>query len=141
MRSGGDAALSKAQAGEGPKPPFSLSREQMGLLPVGELDLAAAMRAFARRPFAGPPFPAGGRDRDASAVVLNGNYALDAGLTPVTDALKLESVDAAPANQLVVRSGDKDNESLKKLAEIMNSADFKSYIETTWSDGSVIPAF
>ena len=78
---------------------------------------------------------------DASAVVLNGNYALDAGLTPVTDALKLESVDAAPANQLVVRSGDKDNESLKKLAEIMNSADFKSYIETTWSDGSVRPAF
>ncbi|WP_235905018.1 MetQ/NlpA family ABC transporter substrate-binding protein [Actinomyces marmotae] len=79
--------------------------------------------------------------QDAAAVVLNGNYALDAGLKPAVDALRLESVEAAPANQLVVRSEDKDNDSLKKLAEIMNSADFKSYIESTWADGSVLPAF
>ena len=66
---------------------------------------------------------------DADLAVINGNYALDAGLTPSKDALVLEQAKDSPyANELVVRTADKDNEYLKKLAELMTSPELKTYI-------------
>lgn len=79
---------------------------------------------------------------DAEFAVINGNYALQAGLVPSRDALVLEPGEHSPyANELVVRTADKDNEHLVKLAGLMNSPELKAYIEQTWTDGSVIPAF
>ena len=79
---------------------------------------------------------------DAELAVINGNYALQAGLVPSRDALVLEPGEHSPyANELVVRTADKDNEHLVKLAGLMNSPELKAYIEQTWTDGSVIPAF
>ena len=79
---------------------------------------------------------------DAELAVINGNYALQAGLVPSRDALVLEPGEHSPsANGLVVRTADKDNEHLVKLAGLMNSPELKAYIEQTWTDGSVIPAF
>ena len=79
---------------------------------------------------------------DADLAVINGNYALDAGLTPSKDALVLEQAKDSPyANELVVRTADKDNEDLKKLAELMTSPELKTYSEQNWTDGSVLPAF
>ena len=79
---------------------------------------------------------------DADLAVINGNYALDAGLKPSQDSLVLEQAKNSPyANELVVRTEDKDNEHLKKLAELMNSEQLRTYIEQTWTDGSVLPAF
>lgn len=79
---------------------------------------------------------------DADAAVINGNYALEAGLNPKEDAILLEKGEGSPyANQLVVRTADKDNEHLLALAEVLNSAELRTYIEQTWTDGSVIPAF
>jgi len=59
---------------------------------------------------------------DAEAAVINGNYAIDAGLNPKKDALVLEKggKDSEYPNQLVVRKDDKDNEHLKKLAKLLN---------------------
>ena len=79
---------------------------------------------------------------DADLAVINGNYALDAGLKPSQDALVLEQAKNSPyANELVVRTADQDNEYLKKLAELMTSPELKTYIEQNWTDGSVLPAF
>ena len=79
---------------------------------------------------------------DAELAVINGNYALQAGLVPSRDALVLEPGEHSPyANELVVRTADKGNEYLVKLAGLMNSPELKAYIEQTWTDGSVIPAF
>ena len=79
---------------------------------------------------------------DAELAVINGNYALQAGLVPSRDALVLEPGEHSPyANELVVRTKDKDDEHLKKLAELMNSGELRTYIEQTWTDGSVLPAF
>ena len=80
---------------------------------------------------------------DAEAAVINGNYALEADLRPSRDALILEQggADSPYANELVVRTKDKDDEHLKKLAELMNSGELRTYIEQTWTDGSVLPAF
>jgi len=79
---------------------------------------------------------------DADLAVINGNYALEADLTPSKDALVLEQAKDSPyANELVVRTADQDNEYLKKLAELMTSPELKTYIEQNWTDGSVLPAF
>ncbi|MDU1122949.1 MAG: MetQ/NlpA family ABC transporter substrate-binding protein, partial [Dermabacter sp.] len=45
------------------------------------------------------------------------------------------------ANLLVWRSEDDGNEHLQKLEELLHSAEVKAFIEKTYTDGSVIPAF
>jgi len=40
-----------------------------------------------------------------------------------------------------VRTDDKDNPALVKLAELLTSEQTKKFIQDTWTDGSVIPAF
>ena len=73
--------------------------------------------------------------------VINGNYALEADLSPAEDALALESGEDNPyANMLVVRTEDKDNEALVALDELLHSEDVKAFIEENYS-GAVIPAF
>ncbi|AYD90587.1 ABC transporter [Actinomyces sp. 2119] len=79
---------------------------------------------------------------DAAAAVINGNYAIDAGLAPNEDSLLLETAEGSPhVNQLVVRAGDREEASLQKLAELLNHDDVRAFIEENWSDGSVLPAF
>ncbi len=61
---------------------------------------------------------------------------------PADDALVLEPTEDNPyANMLVVRTEDKDDEALLKLDELLHSDDVRSFIEETYQDGSVIPAF
>lgn len=78
---------------------------------------------------------------DVTAAVINGNYAIDAGLKPAEDALALESGEDNPyANVFVVRTGDENNEGIQILAGLLNSPEVKKFIEDTYQ-GSVIPAF
>ena len=78
---------------------------------------------------------------DYAIAVINGNYALEADLSPAEDALALESGEDNPyANMLVVRTEDKDNEALVALDELLHSEDVKAFIEENYS-GAVIPAF
>lgn len=79
---------------------------------------------------------------DFAAGIINGNYAIEANLKPSTDALVLEKGEDNPyANMLVVRTADKDNAALKKLDELLHGDEVKKFIESTYQDGSVIPAF
>ncbi|MET9400981.1 MetQ/NlpA family ABC transporter substrate-binding protein [Kitasatospora sp. NPDC002965] len=78
---------------------------------------------------------------DLDAAVINGNYALDAGLKPATDSLLLEKAEGNPyANILAVKQGKESDPRVKKLAELLHSAEVKKYIDDTFK-GSVIPAF
>lgn len=78
---------------------------------------------------------------DYAIAVINGNYALEADLSPAEDALALESGEDNPyANMLVVRTEDEDNEALRTLDELLHSEDVRQFIEETYS-GAVIPAF
>ena len=76
--------------------------------------------------------------------VINGNFAQEGGLAPSRDGLAVESPENNPSvNVLVWKtsvSGDKA-EAVKKLDELLLSDQVKKYIEDTWKDGSVIPAF
>jgi D-methionine transport system substrate-binding protein len=78
---------------------------------------------------------------DADLAIINGNYAIEAKLDPATDALVLESPKDNPyANLLVARMDDVSDPRVKKLEQLLHSAQVKKFIEDTYK-GSVIPAF
>ncbi|MFD8010113.1 MetQ/NlpA family ABC transporter substrate-binding protein [Streptomyces sp. NPDC058955] len=78
---------------------------------------------------------------DVDAAVINGNYAIEADLSPAKDALVLEKAEGNPyANFLAVKEGNEKDARVQKLAELLNSPETKKYIEDTYK-GSVIPAF
>ncbi|MWV46913.1 methionine ABC transporter substrate-binding protein [Paenibacillus sp. HJL G12] len=72
--------------------------------------------------------------------VINTNYALDAGIDPLKDALFIEGKDNPYANILVARPDNKDSDAIKKLAAALTSDDTKKFIEDQYK-GAVIPAF
>jgi len=73
-------------------------------------------------------------------VVLNGNYALDAGLN-VADAVAKEEQESEAAkvyaNILVVKEGNEENEKIKALIEVLKSDKIKQFIADTYK-GAVI---
>ncbi|MCH0543058.1 MetQ/NlpA family ABC transporter substrate-binding protein [Streptomyces sp. MUM 203J] len=78
---------------------------------------------------------------DVDAAVINGNYAIEAELSPAEDALAVEKAEGNPyANFLAVKDGDQDDPRVRKLAELLTSPEVKKYIEDTYN-GSVTPAF
>lgn len=74
-------------------------------------------------------------------VVLNGNYALDAGLK-VTDAVVKEEQESEAAqtyaNVLVVKEGNEEREDIKALLDALKSEEIKTYINDTY-EGAVLP--
>ena len=78
-----------------------------------------------------------------TVAVINGNYALQAGLK-VADALAIEdaSGDAAQtyANIVAVRAADADSAKTKALVEVLQSDAVKQYIDDTYN-GAVLPVF
>ena len=80
---------------------------------------------------------------DVDFAVINGNYALSAGLT-AEDGLAFEAADSLAAqtypNVLVVKEGHENDEAVKKLAEALNSDECRAYIEETFK-GMVEPLF
>ncbi len=77
---------------------------------------------------------------DVDAAAINGNYALEAGLDPVKDAIAREPANGPYANIIAVKASDKDKPWVGKLVAIYNSAPVKAYIETTYK-GAVVPAW
>lgn len=80
--------------------------------------------------------------QDVDIAVINGNYAQEGGLSQANDALVVESPKSNPAVNVLVWKSDTDKaEAIAKLEKLLHSDEVKSYIEQTWADGSVIPAF
>ena len=79
---------------------------------------------------------------EVSYVVLNGNYALEAGLNAGTDALAVESADSDAIQQYVnviaVKEGNEDDEKIQALVEVLKSDEIKEFIESEYS-GAVVP--
>ncbi len=78
---------------------------------------------------------------DVDAAVINGNYALEADLSPAKDAIAAESPDDNPyGNFLAVKKGDEDDPRVEKLAKLLTSPEVRKFIEDTY-DGAVVAAF
>jgi len=79
-------------------------------------------------------------DAKVIGAVINTNYALEAGLNPTKDALYIESKDSPYSNILVTKAERAEDPLLKQVAEELNSADVKKFIEDQYK-GAVVPAF
>ena len=81
---------------------------------------------------------------DYDIAVINGNYALDAGLKPTTNGLFVEAADSEfatlYANIVAVRPADLDSDWLKALHTALTSKEAYDYMITTY-EGGVIPTF
>lgn len=79
---------------------------------------------------------------EAAFVVLNGNYALEAGFSVAHDAVAYEKSDSVAAktyvNVLVTKEGNENNEGIQALTEVLKSQEIKQYIIDTY-DGAVVP--
>ena len=79
---------------------------------------------------------------EVAFVVLNGNYALEAGFSVGKDAVAYEKSDSEAAktyvNVLVVKEGNEENEGIQALADVLKSDAIKEYINNTY-DGAVVP--
>ena len=79
---------------------------------------------------------------DAAMVILNGNYALAAGLNVLKDAIAFEKADSSAAqtyvNVLAVKDGNQNNEGIKALADALVSQEIADYIDVTY-EGAVVP--
>ena len=86
---------------------------------------------------------AGVRDSVALAVI-NGNYALNAGLNAGTDALAVEDAQSISAttyaNVLVVKEGNENSEKTQALKKALLSDTVRDFINSNY-DGAVVPMF
>nr|WP_081830095.1 MetQ/NlpA family ABC transporter substrate-binding protein [Butyrivibrio sp. NC2002] len=74
-------------------------------------------------------------------VVLNGNYALEAGYSVKKDSIAYEASDSIAAqtyvNIIAVEDGNQDQDKIKALVSVLRSDDIKKFIEDTY-DGAVV---
>ena len=81
--------------------------------------------------------------QDVDMAVINGNYAIDAGLK-IADALAVESTDGvaaeAYANVVAVKEGNENSEAVKALVKALESEEVRTFIEETYQ-GAVMPLF
>lgn len=79
---------------------------------------------------------------EVAFVVLNGNYALEAGFSVAHDAVAYEKSESEAAktyvNVVVVKEGNENNEGVQALVNVLKSDEIKQYINDTY-DGAVVP--
>ena len=79
---------------------------------------------------------------EVAFVVLNGNYALEAGFSVAHDAVAYETSASTAAktyvNVLVVKAGNENNEGIQALVKVLKSDEIKQFINDTY-DGAVVP--
>lgn len=79
---------------------------------------------------------------ETSFIVLNGNYALQAGYSVAKDAIAYELSDSEAAktyvNVIAVKEGNEETEKITALVDVLKSAEIQEYINNTY-DGAVIP--
>lgn len=77
---------------------------------------------------------------DVDASIINTNYALEAGLNPLKDAIIMEDKDSPYANIIAIREQDKESPKIQALINALNSEETKKFIEETYKC-AVVPAF
>ncbi|MCK9168857.1 MAG: MetQ/NlpA family ABC transporter substrate-binding protein [Treponema sp.] len=78
---------------------------------------------------------------DVDAAVINGNYALPAGLTASKDGLIVEGKDSPYVNILTVKDGMQNDPRIKALAKALTSQKVKDYITKKYPNGEVVAVF
>lgn len=79
---------------------------------------------------------------EVAFVVLNGNYALQAGFSVAQDSIAYEKADSEAAqtyvNVIAVKEGNENSEAIQALVKALKSDEITTYINDTY-DGAVVP--
>lgn len=77
---------------------------------------------------------------DVDVAVINGNFAIEAGLNPLKDAVLLEGADSPYANIITVKPGNNKVEEVNILLDALQTEEIKKFIDENY-DGGVVAAF
>ncbi|HLO11081.1 MAG TPA: MetQ/NlpA family ABC transporter substrate-binding protein [Pseudoneobacillus sp.] len=75
---------------------------------------------------------------EGDAVLINSNYAIDAGLNPLKDSIAIEESDSPYVNVIAVRKGDENKEEIKTLVDVLHSKEIQDFILEKY-EGAVVP--
>lgn len=78
---------------------------------------------------------------DVDAAVINGNYAIPAGLNANRDGLIVEGADSPYVNIITVKSGNENNAAVKALVNCLQSQEVKDWVAKTYPSGEVVLVF
>lgn len=77
---------------------------------------------------------------DVDMALINTNYALEAGLNPLDDALFIEGADSPYANIIVTHADKAENADIQKLVDALQSETVREAITEKYQ-GAIVPAF
>lgn len=77
-------------------------------------------------------------NNEGDAVLINSNYAIDAGLNPVEDSIAIEDSQSPYVNVIAVKKGDETREEIKALVEVLHSKEIQEFIKKQYK-GAVVP--
>lgn len=75
--------------------------------------------------------------RDVDYAVINSNYAINAGINPLTDSLAIEGSSSAYGNVLTVKEGNENTDKIKALAAALKSRQVADFINQKYA-GAVV---
>lgn len=75
---------------------------------------------------------------EGDVIFINSNFAIDHDISPLEEAIALESLISPYADIVAVRTDDEDNPAILRLVEILKSEETQNFILETWN-GSVVP--
>lgn len=77
-------------------------------------------------------------NNEGDALLINSNFAIDAGLNPMEDAIALEDKESPYVNIVAVNSGDENSDAIQALVEVLRSEQIQNFILDEWK-GAVVP--
>lgn len=78
---------------------------------------------------------------DVDAAVINGNYAIPAGLSAKKDGLFVEGSSSPYVNIVAVKAGNENKSAIKALVKALQSEKVRKYVDETYPNGEVVVVF
>jgi len=78
---------------------------------------------------------------DVGGAVINGNYALPAGLSAKKDGLFVEGSSSPYVNIIAVKAGNENKPEIKALVKALQSEKVKNYLSEKYPNGEVVAVF
>lgn len=79
-------------------------------------------------------------DKNVVGAIINTNYAIEAGLNPLEDAVFFEGAQSPYANVIAVKESRVDDELVKALVEVLTTDKVRKFILENYN-GAVVPVF
>ena len=78
---------------------------------------------------------------DVDAAVINGNYAIPAGLSAAKDGLVVEGADSPYVNVIAVKAGNENSAAVLALVKALQSDKIRNWVAETYKNGEVVVVF